>query len=154
MTCYRSQSNWHSYVKNSLDEDELHEMTSHLKRCSECRIIVSDIRETANTFVNNRVILIPPIEIKLNVMSSIDKNRYKPSMNSSHLLEMKNWGLSLLAAGILLFALNLTSLAPHLESAQVTNLNSAVGKQIALPFSKMSQVVNTALRVIDSLIPE
>ncbi len=62
MTCYRSQSNWHSYVKNSLDEDELREMTSHLKRCSECRIIVSDIQETANTFVNNRMILIPPIE--------------------------------------------------------------------------------------------
>jgi len=151
MTCYRSQSNWHSYVKKSLDEDELREMTVHLRQCSECRSIVSDIRETASTFVNNRMILIPPIEIKLNVMTTINKDKYKPCTNSTHLLEMKNWGLSLLATGILLFALNATSLAPHLESTQVSDLNSAVGKQIALPFTKMSQTVHAALRVIDSL---
>ncbi|EGW39396.1 zf-HC2 domain-containing protein [Desulfosporosinus sp. OT] len=150
MTCYRSQNSWHSYVKNSLDEAELHEMTAHLLLCSECRSLVSAIRETAGTFANDRVILTPPLEIKLNVMMAIDKHKYKKSTSSSHLFELKNWGLSMLAAGLLLFALNLTSLVSPLASNHVTDLNTVLGKQMALPFHKMSQVTQAVLREIDS----
>lgn len=149
MTCYRNQSNWHSYVKNSLNEAELHEMTAHLMLCSECQSIVSAIQETADTFVNSRAILIPPLEIKLNVMMAIDKHKYQKSTNSSHLFELKNWGLSMLAAGLLLFTLNITLLAPSFKSNQGNDLNSVLGKQIALPFDTMSQVADAMLREID-----
>ena len=151
MTCYRSQSNWHSYVKNSLNEIEQREMTSHLLLCPECQSIVTAIRKTTATFVKGRTILTPPLDVKLNVMLSINKHKYTVSANSSHLFELKNWGLSMLAAGLLLFALNLTSLSPSFEGNQVAELNSVLGKQITFPFDKMSQAAHAALHEIDSL---
>lgn len=151
MTCYRSRSNWHSYVKNSLDEVELNELTAHLTKCPECRDIVSIIQKTADIFAESRAVHRPPVDIKINVMEAIDKTRYQNVANSSHLFELKNWGLSMVAAGLLLFALNITSLAPNFESDQVAELNIEIGKQIALPFDKMSQVAHDALGKIESL---
>ena len=162
MTCYRSRDNWHSYVKNSLSEAELNEITDHLKLCFECQNTVSLIQETAGILAKSRVDLSPPSTIKINVMMGIDKNRYKENLagaepqarncaNSSHHLELKNWGLSMVAAGLLLFTLNLTSLPPNFKISHVAELNSELGKQIALPFDKMSQITHDALGKIESL---
>lgn len=150
MTCYRSRDNWHSYVKNSLNEAELEGMSTHLTHCSECRELVSVIQETAGILAKIRITLSPPAAIKLNVMMAIDKNRYK-NVNSSSLFELKNWGLSMVAAGLLLLALNLTSLAPNFESGQVVKLNSLIGKQIAHPFDKISQATHAAIVKIEAL---
>ncbi|HWQ40612.1 MAG TPA: hypothetical protein VN456_01080 [Desulfosporosinus sp.] len=243
MTCYRSQDNWHSYVKNSMNAAELDEMTSHLAHCSECQNTVSLIQETAGFLAKSRADLIPPSTIKINVMMAIDKDRYKENLagaephegdrlvaliprtlssrykenlagaesrdgdrlvaliprtpssrykenlagaesrdgdrlvalmprtlssrykenladsepqartcaNSSHYFELKNWGLSMVAAGLLLFTLNLTSLTPNFGISHVAELNSDLGRQIALPFDKMSQVAHDALGKIESL---
>jgi len=182
MTCYRSLDDWHSYVKNSLDEVELHEMKTHLLHCPECHNTVALIQETASTLVKGRIVLNPPVDIKTNVMMTIDKNRYernsacfkpqeqtktlgytyahsnskvetwfKKGAKSSHLFELKNWGISMVAAGILLFALNLTSLVPNYECRQVAEFNSELGKQMALPFGKMSEAAHDAFGKIQSL---
>ena len=151
MTCYRSRSNWHSYVKNSLDEVELNELTAHLTKCSECRKIVSVIQKTADILAESRAVHIPPVAIKINVMQGIDKSRYKKGENSSHLFELRNWGLSMVAAGLLLFALNLTSLTPNFENGRVAELNIEIGRKIAIPFDKMSEVAHDALGQIEAL---
>lgn len=150
MTCYRSRDNWHSYVKNSLNEAKLEGMATHLTHCSECRDIVSVIQETAGILAKSRVILSPPAAIKLNVMMAIDKNRYK-KVSSSHLFELKNWGISMVAGGLLLLTLNLTSLAPNFESGQVAELNSQIGEQIAHPFDKMGQAAYAAILKIETI---
>lgn len=144
MTCYRSQDNWHSYVKKSLAEADQGSMVNHLTHCTECRDIVFAIQDTAGKLAKNRVILSPPAAIKINVMLAIDKSRYK-KISSSPLFELKNWGFSMVAGGLLLLALNLASLAPNLESGQVTEFNSQIGMQIAHPFEKMSQAAFAAL---------
>ncbi|MCO1600773.1 anti-sigma factor family protein [Desulfosporosinus nitroreducens] len=154
MTCYRSRDNWHSYVKNSLSEAERDEMASHLSNCPECRSIVAIIQETLESLAKNQVILCPPLDIKINVMKAIDKHRYREnivSTNPFHLFELKNWGVSMIAAGILLFALNLTTLNPGSENGQMTELHTELGKQFTIPFDKMSQVANDALEKIESL---
>ena len=150
MICYRSRNNWHSYVKNSLNEAELEGMTTHLTHCPECRDIVSIIQETASTLAKSRVILSPPAAIKLNVMMAIDKSKYK-KVSSSYLFELRNWGFSMVAGGLLLLALNLTPLAPNFGSGQVAELNSQIGKQIAHPFDKMSQAAYAAIVKIETL---
>ena len=150
MTCYLSRDNWHSYVKNSLNEAELEKMSTHLTHCPECRDIVSVIQETAGILAKSRIILSPPAAIKINVMMTIDKNRYK-KVSSSHLFELKNWGFSMVAGGLLLLALNLTSLTPNFESGQVTELNSQIGEQIAHPFEKMSQAAYAAIVKIETI---
>lgn len=182
MTCYRSRDDWHSYVKNSLDDAELHEMTAHLLHCSECQNAVVLIQKTVNILVKGRFVLNPPADIKTNVMMAIDKNRYKENLayvkpqaqkktlgytntsqnlnfetgfkkgsRSSHLFDLKNWGISMVAAGLLLFALNLTSLAHNFESIQVAEFNSELGKQMAIPFDKMSRAAHNAFGEIESL---
>lgn len=150
MTCYRSRDNWHSYVKNSLNEAELEGLATHLTHCPECQDIVSVIQETAGILARSRVILSPPAAIKLNVMMAIDKNRYK-KVSSSHLFELKNWGFSMVAGGLLLLALNLTSLVPNFESGQIAELNNQIGKQIAHPFDKISQAAYSAIAKIEAI---
>ena len=150
MTCYRSRDNWHSYVKRSLTESALDGLSTHLKNCPECREHVSAIQETAGFLAKNRVTLSPPALIKLNVMSTIDKNRYK-KVSSSHLFELKNWGFSMVAAGLILLALNFSSLAPNYESGQVAELNNQMGKQLAHPFEKISEATNAALVKIETM---
>ena len=150
MTCYRSRDNWHSYVKNSLSEAELEAMTTHLSQCPECQDLVSVIQETSGILTTNRVILSPPASIKLNIMMAIDKNRYKKA-TPSHAFQLKNWGFSMVAAGLLLLALNLTSLTPSFRSGQVVDLNSKIGQQIVHPFAKISQAAYSAKIRIEAI---
>lgn len=141
MTCYRSRDSWHSYVKHCLSEKDLNEMTSHLSHCPECREIVFDIRKTFDKLSKNKVTLNPPLDIKVNIMEAIDKNRYKQnlvSINTFRLFELRNWGLSMIAAGVFLFALNLTSLNPITRTEEMNELHE-LSKQIAIPLDKMSQ---------------
>lgn len=154
MTCYRSQDNWHSYVKNCLTEVELDEMTSHLAHCPKCRDVVSVIQETVSSLAKTRVNFCPPTVVKTNVMMAIDTNLYSEnfsSVNSSHLFALRNWGFSMIAAGILLFALNLASLTPNFEAGQMKELHIELNKQMTIPFDKMGQVANDALEKIESL---
>lgn len=154
MTCYRSRDNWHSYVRHSLSEAELEEMASHLMHCPECQGIVMVIEKTLDKLSQNKVIFSPPLDIKINVMKTIDKNRYKENAviaNSFHLFELRNWGVSMIATGILLFALNLTTLNPSFDPSQMTELETRLSNQITLPFAKMSQVANDTLEKIESL---
>lgn len=153
MTCYRNRDNWHSYVKNSLSEAELDEMASHLTHCPECRDVVSVIQKTVGSFAKTRINFRPPPEIKINVMMAIDKKLYVETMPSAHsfyLFSLRNWGFSMIAAGILLFALNLTSL-PDFQTGQMNKLHSELNKQMTVPFDKMGQVANDALEKIESL---
>jgi len=77
-------------------------------------------------------------------MMAIDKNRYK-LVSVPHPFELKNWGFSMVATGVLLLALNITSLTPTIESGQVAKLNSQIVQQIAHPFEKMSQAAYSAI---------
>ena len=150
MTCYRSQGGWHSYVKNCLSEEELEAMATHLTHCPECRDLVSIIQETNGILAKSRVILPPPDTIKLNVMMAIEKDKYK-KVSYSPVFELKNWGFSMVAGGLLLLALNLTSLTPNFESGQVAKLNSQFGQQIAHPFDKMGQAASAAIIKIETI---
>lgn len=157
MTCYQSRRDWHSYVKESLPEIELKELSDHLQNCSECREIIININETSKLLAQSHTLVIPPIDLKINVMLRIDKNKYRPNPfiqkfgASLHLLDLKNWGFSLVAAGVLLFAFNLTPFFPYLESNSLLQFNSEVGKKISLPFDQMSHIAQTTLEKIEAL---
>ncbi|WP_407312839.1 anti-sigma factor family protein [Desulfosporosinus sp. SB140] len=181
MTCYRSEDDWHSYIKKNLAEAVLLDMAAHLTHCPECRHTVSLIQETADLLSKGRVTFTPPLDLKINIMMTIDKNKYKENpayaelkteqeplilltnpktytfrktkdrKNSFQRFDLKNWGLSMVAAGFLLFALNLSSLTVSFKSTQIAELNNELIKQIVLPFDKMSELTHDVLMKIDSL---
>lgn len=149
MTCHRIRDNWHSYVKNSLHKDEQTEMTNHLAHCPECQATVSFIRGTSLTFVENQTMLCPPSSIKINVMAAIDKHKYKKGA-APQLLDLQNWGFSMIAAGLIIFVINLSPLAPYFASRHVANLNGNISKRIALPFEKIGLATHTALKKVET----
>ena len=152
MACLRSRDNWHSYVKKSLSAAELQEMSMHLEHCAQCREIVSDIRETSTFLASNRVFLVPPGEIHLNIMQAIDKTKYQKGIGFSRLsLSIRHLGFSLLSAGFILLAINLNTAAWGFESVQMADMNFQIGKQIALPFDHMGQAVSVAVEKIGAL---
>ncbi|KLU65516.1 hypothetical protein DEAC_c26530 [Desulfosporosinus acididurans] len=160
MTCYLSKDDWHSYYKKSLDRQKLDEMSSHLAQCSECQNALWQIQETAELLARGKINFDPPPDLKLNIMKTITKSGYQADSNkeptqketaSSYHIELRNWGFSMMAAGFLLFALNLSSLSPNLLNTQVAQLDSGFNKQIILPFTKMNQLAHTLLIKIDTL---
>ncbi|MGC7872940.1 anti-sigma factor family protein [Desulfosporosinus sp. SYSU MS00001] len=160
MTCYLSKDDWHSYYKKSLDRQKLDEMSSHLTQCPECQNILWQIQETAELLAKGRINFDPPPNLKLNIMKSITRSGYQADSNkeptqketaSSRHLELRNWGFSMMAAGFLLFAFNLSSLSRNLMTTQVTQLDSGFSKQIILPLTKMNQLAHTLLIKIDAL---
>lgn len=156
MTCYRSRDNWHSYVKKHMDRNELEEMTAHLTACPECREVVWGIQEMLSGLRKNQLILTPPPTLKIQVMAAIDKNKYQQTSTETHSLlshfsELRNWGFSMIAAGILLFFLNLTSLTPRFEADQMTELHTELSQQIAIPLEKINQLTANTLRMLESL---
>lgn len=160
MTCYLNKDDWHSYYQKSLDRQTLDEMSNHLAQCPECQNILWQIQETAKLLAKGRINLNPPPDLKLNIMEAINRSRYQAGSNkelpqketaSSHHFELRNWGFSMMAAGFLLFALNLSSLSPNLMTTQVTQLDSGFSKQIILPFTRMNQLAHTLLIKIDAL---
>ncbi|EHQ87970.1 anti-sigma factor family protein [Desulfosporosinus youngiae] len=154
MTCYRSRDNWHSYVKRSLSKAELDEMASHLEHCPKCRSVVAGIQKTLDNLAKTQVILSPPADLKINVMKAIDTYRYKEnlvSVNSFRLFELRNWGFSMVAAGILLFALNLAALNPGFEGGKMIEFPTKLSKQMTIPFHKISQLANDTLEKIEAL---
>ncbi|AFM40094.1 hypothetical protein Desaci_1055 [Desulfosporosinus acidiphilus SJ4] len=181
MTCYLSKDDWHSYYKKSLSKSKLEEMSNHLALCLECRNNLLQIQETANVLAAGRTALTPPEDLKLNIMKAIDKHKYqiKPSSiekceqqpstahrnldtyddghphktANSPLFELRNWGFSMVAAGFLLFTLNLSPLTHYLTNTQVALLNNELNKQIALPLNRINQLTHTLITKIDSLAP-
>lgn len=152
MACRRSRDNWHSYVKKSLSAAELIEMTIHLEQCAKCREIVSAIRETTKLLASSRVSLVPPTEIRLNVMKAIDKTKYKKETYSPHLsLSLRLLGFSLVTTGIILLAINLNPKAQGLEKFQMAEVNFQIGKEIALPLDNIGQTVSVAVWKLGSL---
>lgn len=150
MTCHRIRDNWHSYVKNSMNDEEFSEMTNHLANCPECLNTVSVIRNTLASFAQNQAVLLPPVSIKIKVMENINKHKYKKAVVPQS-FELKNWGFSMIASGLILFVLNLSPAIPSFLSHQVTDLNLKIGRQITLPLEKMGLATHAVLEGIETL---
>lgn len=152
MTCFRSRDRWHCYVRKSLSAKEMQEMAAHLEQCGECRARVSAIQETAGFLAGARVDLTPPATIKIHVMAAIDQTKYKtetgfPRLNQSS----KQLGFSLLAAGLILLAINVTPAVRSLESGRIGDPNGQIGRQIELPFTHLGQVLSVAVERFGTL---
>ncbi|KLU61090.1 hypothetical protein CEB3_c26600 [Peptococcaceae bacterium CEB3] len=146
MTCFRSRARWHRYVRKSLSAAEMRKMAAHLEKCGECRARLAAIQETADFLAGARVDLMPPGTIKINVMAAIDQTKYKTETGFPRLSQSsKQLGLSLLAAGLILLAINLPPVVRSLESGRISDPNGQIGRQIELPFTHLGEVLSVAV---------
>jgi len=108
MSCNEYRNRLHEYVSRNLCELESHALARHLKSCEKCRRELEEIKEI-KAFLKFGIQenITPPADLKPRIMASINLRKYKNVYKNS-LGELTNWGMSLVAAGLILLFINLT----------------------------------------------
>jgi anti-sigma factor RsiW len=123
-----------AYLENRLNDIETHRLEKHLERCIECQKEYEQLKEIFDILSGHPTIL-PPEDFTVKVMNAIQptikQNRISPMI-------MKKWGISFVAAGLLVFVLN-TSLGYNIQ-----DISSSMYKE---PFSVKSQISNYVKKI-------
>ena len=146
MCCDENRKMLHEYASGKLSELESHAVAKHLKSCDRCRRELAEIKELKaflKSDIQKNIRL--PADLKFSIMSSIDLKRYKKSYKNT-LGELANWGMSLVAAGLILLILNM---APREDLVRVQNDVYNTGENIT---KRISQPLSSIKR-IDKLLP-
>lgn len=108
MLCNEYRYILHEYASGKLSELESHAVEKHLRSCGKCRREVIEIKEL-KAFLSHgfQKSIIPPVNLKSGIMSSINLKKYK-KMNRNTLGELASWGRSLVSAGLILLLINMT----------------------------------------------
>jgi len=108
MNCYEYRNKLHEYVSGNLSELESHALARHIKACDKCRREVEEIKDIkAFLKFNIQENMTPSADLKSEIMASINLKKYKNVYKNS-LGELSNWGMSFVAAGLILLFMNLT----------------------------------------------
>ncbi len=108
MHCNKYKNIYHEYVSGKLNELESHAVAKHLKSCDKCRREVEEIRELRTILRDGfHEGIAAPAGLKSDIMALIDLKKYK-NIHKNNLGEMASWGMSLVAAGLILLFINMT----------------------------------------------
>ncbi len=118
MCCNEYRYNLHEYSTGKLSELESHATIKHLKSCEKCRRELEEIR-ALKSFLKAGIqdMPLPPMDLKSGIMKSINLRRYDAPRRNT-LGELANWGMSLVAAGLILLLVNI---APAGDLSQAQN---------------------------------
>lgn len=143
MCCNEYRYNLHEYASGKLSELESHAVARHLKSCEKCRREVEEIKVMKaflKSDIQENVML--PINLKSGIMASINLKKYGKVYKNT-MGELANWGMSLVAAGLILLFINVT---PADEIVRVQNKwdNRSVNimQRIHQPFSSINERLN------------
>ncbi|MGI6584778.1 MAG: hypothetical protein GX301_02815 [Gracilibacteraceae bacterium] len=143
MCCDENRKMLHEYALGKLSELESHAVAKHLKSCDRCRRELAEIKELKaflKSDIQKNIRL--PADLKFSIMSSIDLKRYKKSYKNT-LGELANWGMSLVAAGLILLILNM---APREDLVRVQNdlynTGENITKRISQPLSSINERID------------
>lgn len=139
MHCNEYRNSYHQYVSGKLNELESHAVAKHLRSCDRCRREVEEIKEL-KAFLSYcyQNIISPPTGLKSDIMASINLKKYKKAYRNN-LGEMASWGMSLVAAGLILLFINITP-ADNIARVQNEwdNRSVSIIQRINQPFSSIN----------------
>ncbi len=152
MCCSEYRNSLHEYASGGLSELECHAIARHLKACDKCRREVEEIKEMKAFlkpgFQEN---VMPPMDLKSGIMASINLKRYKKAYKNT-LGELANWGMSLVAAGLILLFINA---APTENIVNVQNewdnTKQNITQKIYHPFSSINEGLDRFTKRITEL---
>ncbi|WP_432662054.1 zf-HC2 domain-containing protein [Wukongibacter baidiensis] len=90
------------YYEKQLNDIEVHKIEKHLEECDECRNEYEEMKVIFNLLLDHPIVL-PPEDFTNNIM---DKVGHKKDYRRTKTIMMKKWGISFVAAGLLIFVLN------------------------------------------------
>lgn len=131
------------YFEKRLLDIENHNIEEHLQVCKSCKLEYEEYENLFNLLSTHEVIS-PPADFTNSVMAKIeeinnrDKFRVKLFTNASRI------GLSLVASGILIVSINISSLNYGLQELTgfIFKGSFEINQRITIPFGKMSQGLN------------
>lgn len=140
MCCNEYRYNLHEYSTGTLSELESRAIARHLKSCENCRRELQEIRDIRSILKPGiQDMVLPPADLKSSIMKSINLKKYKISHRGT-IGELANWGMSLVAAGLILFLLNV---APAGNMAQAQNdwdtRKENIREKLYQPFSSINE---------------
>lgn len=143
MCCNDYRYNLHEYSTGKLSELESHAIAKHLKSCDRCRRELEEIRRMKEFLKPGFPMdIMPPMDLKSGIMASIDPGKYKRIYRNT-LGELANWGMSLVAAGLILL---LTNANPAYNMVKVQNdwdvTRENIREKIYMPLSSINEGLN------------
>lgn len=140
MRCNEHRYNLHEYAIGKLSELESHAIARHLKTCDKCRRELKEIKELKVFLMSGfQESMIPPMDLKSNIMASINLKKYK-KVNKNNWGELANWGMSLVAAGLILLLINVTPMENILRTQnEWDNTKGNITQKICQPFSSINE---------------
>jgi len=140
MRCNEYRNNLHEYAKGKQCELESHATAKHLKTCEKCRRELNEIKELKIFLMSGfQESMIPPMDLKSNIMASINLKKYKKT-SKNNWVELANWGMSLVAAGLILLLINVTPMENMLRAQnEWDNTKENITQKIYQPFSSINE---------------
>jgi hypothetical protein len=152
MCCNEYKNSLHEYASGKLSELEGHAVAKHLKTCDKCRRELEEIKQMkAFLKFSLQESMAPDSGLKSSIMASINLKKYKKASKNSW-GELANWGMSLVAAGLILLFVNV---APADNMVQVQNdwnsTKESISESMHLPFSRINEGFGTFTAKITEL---
>lgn len=121
-----------SYLEGRLSDIEAHSIRKHLEKCQYCNEEYEEMKMLFSLMDNHEDIMIPE-SFTEEVMKKIQKQEKKKFIHISN----GRWGISFLAAGILLALINLTSIDYSINefAGDVFRGSFEINQRISNPFS-------------------
>lgn len=152
MCCNEYRNSLHEYANGKLSELESYKVARHIKSCEKCRREVEEIKELkAFLKFNFQKEEMPPIDLKAGIMASINLNKYK-KVHRNTLGELANWGMSLVAAGLILLFINVTPADDIIRvQHEWDSTKEDISEKIHQPFSSINESLNKFTEKITQL---
>ncbi len=134
------------YFERELNDIETYKIEKHLEKCSSCKKEYDEFKEVFDLLSNHPTVL-PPEDFTSRIMGEITLKA--KSMKFSPLM-MKEWGISFVAAGILIFILN-TSLGYSIEdiSSQIHRESLSTGSWVSKYIKEVPSLLESSYEKIN-----
>ncbi len=151
MCCSEYRNSLHEYVSGGLSELESHAIARHLKTCDRCRSELDEIIGMKAFLKSGFQENVAPMNLKSEIMASINLKKYKKAYKNT-LGELANWGMSLVAAGLILLFINVAPVE-NIEQVQSgwDNTKENISQKIYHPFSSINEGLDKFTRKISEL---
>lgn len=133
MNCNEILNYMDKYCENRLDNFTKELINEHLEICEECKLQYIEMKELFN-MLSEHSLLSPPQEFTANVMNKVNK------VNKTKSISIRRMGLSLVAAGILLAMINISTPKANYNSVfgYIYKESIELNRIIVNPFNKLS----------------
>ena len=140
MCCNEYRYDLHEYSTGKLSELESHAIARHLKSCDKCRRELEEIKEIKELFkLSSQENALLPMDLKSGIMASINLDKYRKVYKNT-LGELANWGMSLVAAGLILLLVNVTPAGDIVKvQNDWDNTRESIREKIYQPLSSLNE---------------